>query len=161
MYHYTDGGLLNVWLVNGYNVKKTPFGEAVSFNDVDGLTQAICSSLTEKPAKLTGAEFRYIRSGGMLLSQPGLGKLMGIEGQSIARWEKSGQMPRWADKLVRLLYCAQVQGNEPICRVIERISTVEKLVKQKIVMQEDRGRWITRVQKEHDAVELAQKTPAD
>ena len=42
MYHYTDGGLRNVWLVNGYEVRKTPFGEAVAFHDGDGLTQAIC-----------------------------------------------------------------------------------------------------------------------
>jgi hypothetical protein len=27
MYHYTDGGLRNVWLVNGYEIKKTPYGE--------------------------------------------------------------------------------------------------------------------------------------
>ena len=29
MYHYTDGGLRNVWLVNGYEVRQTPFGEGV------------------------------------------------------------------------------------------------------------------------------------
>lgn len=146
MYHYTDGGLRNVWLVNGFEAKKTPFGEAVSFHDIDGLTQAICTALTEKSSKLTGAEFRYIRSGGMLLSQPSLGKLVGIDGQSIARWEKTGNVPRWADKLIRLLYCARVHGNEPICRVIERINTVERIVKQKIVVQKERGRWSPMVQ---------------
>jgi DNA-binding transcriptional regulator YiaG len=155
MYHYTDGGLRNVWLVNGFEVKQTPFGEAVSFHDIDGLTQAICTALTEKPSKLTGAEFRYIRSGGMLLSQPSLGKLIGIDGQSIARWEKTGNVPRWADKLLRLLYCARVQGNEPICRVIERINTVERIVKQRIVVQEERGRWSPTVQDEEAAAQAA------
>ena len=77
----------------------------------------------------------------MGLSQPVLGKLMGIDGQSIARWEKSGKVPRWADKLVRLLYAAQAQGNEPICRVMERIKTVERIVRQRIVVQEDHGHW--------------------
>ena len=33
-----DGGLRNVWLANGFEIKKTPFGDAVSFHDSDGLT---------------------------------------------------------------------------------------------------------------------------
>ena len=103
MYHYTDGGLRNVWLANGYVIKKTPYGEGVAFHNLDGLTRSICMALTRKASLLTGAEFRYIRSAGMLLSQPALGKLMGIDGQSIARWEKTSKVPRWADKLVRCL----------------------------------------------------------
>lgn len=141
MYHYTDGGLRNVWLVNGYDLKKTPHGEAVAFHNLDGLTRSICLALTRKAGLLTGVEFRYIRSAGMLLSQPALGKLMGIDGQSVARWEKTSKVPRWADKLVRLLYTAQVEGNEPIAKAVDRIKTVERLVKQKIVVKESRGRW--------------------
>ena len=135
MYHYTDGGLRNVWLANGYEIKKTPYGEGVAFHDLDGLTSSICIALTQKAGVLTGSEFRYIRSAGMLLSQPSMGKLMGIDGQSIARWEKTGKVPKWADKLVRLLYLAQAQGNEPIKAAVERVKTVERLVKQKIVLQ--------------------------
>ena len=141
MHHYTDGGLRNVWLANGYKIKKTPYGEAVAIHDGDGLTEAICIALTRKTGTLTGVEFRYIRSAGMLLSQPALGKLMGIDGQSIARWEKSGKVPRWADKLVRLFYGAHAHGNEPIRRAVARVKTVERLVKQRIVVQEDRGHW--------------------
>ena len=152
MYHYTDGVLRNVWLANGFEIKKTPFGDAVTFHDSDGLTQAICQALAGKIGILTGVELRYIRSAGMGLSQPALGKLMGIDGQSIARWEKSGKVPRWADKLVRLLYAGHAQGNEPICRVMERIKTVERIVKQRIVVQEDRGHWTPNVQESADAV---------
>ena len=140
MYHYTDGGLRNVWLANGFEIKKTPFGVAVTFHDSDGLRQAICQAWAAKIGVLTGVELRHIRSAGMGLSQPVLGKLMGIDGQSIARWEKSGKVPRWADKLVRLLYAAQAQGNEPICRVVERID------RQRIVVQEDHGHWTPSVE---------------
>jgi DNA-binding transcriptional regulator YiaG len=98
-------------------------------------------ALTRKASLLTGAEFRYIRSAGMLLSQPALGKLMGIDGQSVARWEKTSKVRRWADKLVRLLYTAQAEGNEPIAKAVERIKTVERLVKQKIIVKESRGQW--------------------
>ena len=150
MYHYTDGGLRNVWLANGYKIHKTPHGDAVSFQDGDGLTEAICIALTQKTGILTGVELRYIRSAGMLLSQPALGKLMGIDGQSIARWEKTGKVPRWADKLVRLFYGAHAQGNEPICRAVERVKTVERLVKQRIVVQEDHGRWKPSVESQEE-----------
>ncbi len=149
MYHYTDGGLRNVWLVNGYEIRKTPYGNGVAFHNLDGLTQSICTALTRKAAPLTGAEFRYIRSAGMLLSQPALGKLIGIDGQSVARWEKTSKVPRWADKLVRLLYVAQAEGNEPIAKAVERIRTVERLVKQKILVKESRGRWRTSLVEEH------------
>ena len=148
MYHYTDGGLRNVWLANGYEIKKTPYGEGVTFHNLDGLTESICIALTKKAGLLTGAEFRYIRSAGMLLSQPSLGKLMGIDGQSVARWEKTSKVPRWADKLVRLLYTAQAEGNEPIAKAVERIKTVERLVKQRIVVKESRGRWKPSLQDE-------------
>ncbi len=131
-----------MWLANGYEIKQTPYGEGVSFHNLDGLTQSICMALTNKASLLTGAEFRYIRSAGMLLSQPALGKLMGIDGQSVARWEKTSKVPRWADKLVRLLYTAQAEGNEPIAKAVVRIKIVERLVKQKIVVKESRGHWL-------------------
>jgi DNA-binding transcriptional regulator YiaG len=148
MYQYTDGGLRNVWLANGYEIKKTPFGEGVAFHNLDGLTTSICIALTKKAGVLTGSEFRYIRSAGMLLSQPALGKLMGIDGQSVARWEKTGKVPKWADKLVRLVYLAQAQGNEPISSAVERVKTVERLVKQRIVVKESRGQWKPSLQDE-------------
>lgn len=148
MYHYTDGGLKNVWLTNGYTVRQTPYGEAVSIHDVDGLTRAICLALTEKSGVLTGTEFRFIRQGGMLLSQPALGKMMGIDGQSVARWEKTGRVSKWADKLLRLLYVASAAGHEPICRAIERVRTVERLVKQRIVVEESKRGWKPELQDE-------------
>jgi DNA-binding transcriptional regulator YiaG len=148
MYQYTDGGLRNVWLANGYEIKKTPFGEGVAFHNLDGLTTSICIALTKKAGVLTGSEFRYIRSAGMLLSQPALGKLLGIDGQSVARWEKTGKVPKWADKLVRLVFLAQAQGNEPISSAVERVKTVERLVKQRIVVKESRGQWKPSLQDE-------------
>ncbi|MET3498135.1 hypothetical protein [Variovorax boronicumulans] len=154
MYHYTDGGLRNVWLANGYEIRKTPYGEAVAFRDADGLSRAICIALTSKAGTLTGAEFRYVRSGGMLLSQPALGKLIGADGQSVARWEKTGKVPRWADKLIRLLFAACNDGNEPISKAIERVKTVERLVKQKIVVKESQGHWTPKIKVESEKAEL-------
>lgn len=141
MYHYTDGGLKNVWLANGYQIVKTAYGEAVQFKDLDGLTRSICLTLAEKPSRLSGVEFRYIRAAGMLLSQTALGQLMELDGQTIARWEKSGRIPLWADKLLRLLYIAEANGEQPIAAVLERIRLVERLTCERIVAKTWRGQW--------------------
>lgn len=158
MYHYTFGGLRNVWLVNGYKVTKTPHGDAVAFTDGEGLDKAICSALASKEGMLTGAELRFLRLSGFMVSQPALGRLIGIDGQSIARWEKS-KLPRWADRLVRLLYSAKADGNQPICRAVERLQTVERLVKQRIVMREQQGEWVPKVK--DDTEQDAQPRPND
>ena len=155
MYHYTDGGLRNVWLANGYTKQKTPFGEGVAIQDIDGLTCAICTMLTKRAGVLTGAELRYLRTAGMLLSQPALGKLMGADGQSVARWEKTSKVPRMADKLARLLYVAHADGSVPIRRAVERIQTVERLTNQRIVIEELNGRWRSRVESAGEGKELA------
>jgi len=36
MYHYTDAGLKNVWLTNGYQQQNTPYGRVVAVQDVEG-----------------------------------------------------------------------------------------------------------------------------
>ena len=140
MYHYTDGGLKNVWLQNGFEIRSTPYGKGVAIHDVEGLTKAICLALAEKSSPLSGVEFRYIRSGGMLLSQAGLGTMMGADAQSIARWEKHGRLPKWADKMVRVLYMAHADGDQTIRSVVGRVSAVERLINQKIVVREVRNK---------------------
>lgn len=104
MYHYTDGGLRHVWLRNGYEMHETPHGKAVSFQDGDGLAS------------------------GYPMSLPSLAKLLGVDGQTVARWEKSGKVPKWADKLVRLLYTAHAGSHEAIQNVAARINDVDRQV---------------------------------
>jgi DNA-binding transcriptional regulator YiaG len=140
MFHYTDGGLKNVWLQNGFEIRKTPYGKGVAIHDIDGLTKAICLALTNRSSPLSGVEFRYVRSGGMLLSQAGLASMMGVDAQTVARWEKHGRLPKWADKLIRVLFIAHVDGDQAISSVMARISTVERLIHQNIVVREVRNK---------------------
>jgi putative transcriptional regulator len=151
MYHYTDGGLKNVWLVNGYTVHKTPYGDGVAIEDLDGLSAAICLALAKKLSPLTGTEFRYIRSAGMKQSQAGLAKLLGNNEQAVARWEKSGKVPRWADKLVRLLYLAHAEGSAPIASAVERINAIERAEKQKIVLRAAKSGWASKMETQEQA----------
>ncbi len=45
LYRFSDAGLKNVWLVNGYTIKRTRYGDAVAIQDVAGLTRVICRAL--------------------------------------------------------------------------------------------------------------------
>lgn len=141
MYHYTDGGLRNVWLRNGYTLYQTPYGKAVSFQDGDGLVRTVCLALARKSGRLTGTEFRYIRSSGFLMSQPSLAKLLGVDGQTVARWEKTGKVPKWADKLMRLLYEAHADGQETIRHAVARINDIDRLTNQRITLEATPQGW--------------------
>lgn len=125
MYHYTDGGLRNVWLINGYRVQQSPYGEAVAIDDQAGLTQTICTELTKKPSKLTGAEFRYLRNG-LMLSQPSLGQILGVSGQAVALWEKTGKVPKMADTMIRLIYTAHTNGDEQVKNIVTALNESER-----------------------------------
>lgn len=145
LYRFADGGLRNVWLANGYTVKRTSYGNAVAIEDIEGLTQVVCRALARKPGRLDGDEFRYLRLH-LRLSQKSLSKLFGNTEQSVANWEKRGRVPLWADKHIRLLWEAARDGDETVKRVVDRINEVERLIHQRIVIRETRRGWRSRVE---------------
>ncbi|MBK7001681.1 MAG: hypothetical protein IPH35_17395 [Rhodoferax sp.] len=60
MYHYTESGLQNVWLANGYKIRKCEDGDAVAIADVYGLNTVIGRHIATK-SYLSGKEFRFLR----------------------------------------------------------------------------------------------------
>ncbi|HEX7385828.1 MAG TPA: hypothetical protein VF285_00950 [Castellaniella sp.] len=132
MYHFTDGGLRNVYLVNGYETRNTPYGNAVSIEDVDGLTRAICKVLVRKKSNLTGAEFRYLRLA-LLMSQKDLGHALGRTDQSVAQWEKNSKVPKFANSMIRFIYTAHADGNERVKNIVQAINEADRDIY--IVMQ--------------------------
>jgi putative transcriptional regulator len=149
MYHYTDGGLRNVWLKNGYVEKQTPYGKAVAFQDIEGLTKAICLALVRRPGKLTGAEFRYVRCN-MLLSQKALGNMMGYTEQAIAKWEKTGKIPKAVEFFLRLVYLGKNDGNKRISTMIEAANIIDKVSNSKIIISESRRKWVSKIEQVED-----------
>ena len=153
MYRWDDLGLKNVWLENGYTLQDTAYGQTVSFEDLEGLTRAVCVALARKPGKLSGVEFRYVRQAGLRMSQPSLGKLIGIDAQSIARWEKSGKVPKWANRMIRVIFESHADGDATARRVVSRINDVDRLINQRIVLEQTSRRgWRARVNEEAMAV---------
>ena len=144
---FDDAGLQNVWLANGFVTKDTGYGSVEIINDVPGLTLAVCLALAGKIGRLSGAEFRYLRLH-LRLSQKSLAQCFSNTEQAIALWEKTGRVPLWADKHVRILWKAQEAGNESVKNVVDRINLIDQLVNQKIVVQETKRGWKGRVEDE-------------
>ena len=91
----------------------------------------------------------------MKQSQAGLAKMLGNNEQAVARWEKSGKVPRWADKLVRLLYLAHADGSVPIASAIERINAIERATKQMILLRTAKSGWASKVEQEDSRAHAA------
>lgn len=103
MYHYLESGLPNIYLANGYEWYDTPDGPAIAIHEAEALHLAIARTLVEHKPWLTGREVRFIRYY-LDLSQAQLGELLGVEDQSVRRWEKLLRVPRAADHAVRLVF---------------------------------------------------------
>ena len=114
MHHYRLSGLDYVYLVNGFTRHETEYGPGIAFDDLDGLHRAIGEDIITHRAHLSGAEVRFLRKE-MDLSQGGLAVGLGVDAQTVARWEK-GQtdVPGPADRLIRVLYREHVGGSPEI-----------------------------------------------
>lgn len=150
MYHYTDGGLRNVWLANGYKVLKTAHGEAVAIHDIEGLTDTLCKTFVQKPRPLSRTEFRYIRTSGLLLSQAALGAALGVDAQTVARWEKDKHIPKMADKMIRLIYLEHANGNVRLKSAFETLRAVERAMNgpqpTRVVVETKGEHWESRLE---------------
>lgn len=143
MYHYTESGLRNIWLANGYKVRETPHGKGVSFDNVEGLHREIGRWLCSYRPRLTGAEFRFLRHE-LDLSQAALAALLGNDAQSVALWEKGKvRVPAWADRLMRALYREHSGENVKIRKLIESIAELEaeKVKPVRFEARETRKGW--------------------
>jgi DNA-binding transcriptional regulator YiaG len=126
-YHYTECGLNNIHLLNGYKSIKTPRGDAISINDIDGLHRAIGLFLVTSKRDLSGEEVRFLRHE-MLMSQNTLAKLLGMSEQAIRRWEtgKVG-IPKPSESLLRLLYREHIHDKDgKISTMLKKIADLEE-----------------------------------
>lgn len=123
-YHYTRCGLDNVWLVNGYRIEDMgEYGQSVVVEHVENLERAIARRLTDLDRRLTGAEFRYLRT--MLdLSQTAMGRVLGKDGQTIARWEgrKRKPVPQDSDAAIRQRYRESIGVPSVFSRIQDRLA---------------------------------------
>lgn len=145
LYHYTECGMDNIYLANGYSFVDAPGGRQVKIKDIDGLHEAIGRMLVAEKKNLLGREIRFLRHE-MLMSQGNLARLLEVDEQTVARWEKGKtEIPKPAEALIRLLYREHV-GTDPerpseVRKALETIANLENEVDGKITLRRASNKW--------------------
>ncbi len=137
-YHYTECGLSNIYLINGYKIIETNQGKAVSINDIDGLHKAIGMLLVSSKKDFLGDEIRFIRHE-MLMSQDILAHLLGVSEQTIRRWENDKiNIPKPSESLLRLLYREKINNqHSKVSKILKEIANLEDQISDKKMLFED------------------------
>lgn len=141
MYHYTECGLANVWLANGYTEKQTVYGKAIAVTNADTLHKVLAQELMKKPSRLTGKEFRFLRVQ-LKLSQSATATMQGVSEQNVSLWERHGKVPKANDNLMRVLYMLHNSNDQFLHETFDRMMTVERLVYQRIVAHATDTGWL-------------------
>ena len=103
-HEYTECGLDNIFLLNGYEARHLDGEEFVAVTDVEGLHRAIGRHLVLHRKGLSPREIKFLRKT-MELTQAELAAKLGNDPQSVARWEKGVcEMPGAAEKLLRVVF---------------------------------------------------------
>lgn len=141
-YHYTDSGLDNVYLVNGFTIHKTKYGEGVSIEDTAGLHRVIARLLIEQPKPLIGAELRFLRLE-MDLSQARLAAILGSTEQNIRRWERARTKPIQgpADRFMRALYNEYIGGDGSLRHMVDRLAEFDQVQHAKVKLRWAKADW--------------------
>jgi putative transcriptional regulator len=145
-YHYTESGLDNVWLENGFKIETHKnYGELISITNPRGLHEFIGRWLVSQPRTLSGAEFRFLRTE-LDMSQRTLADVVGTNEQSIAKWEKARSKDvsnKAAERLLRLAYINYLDGKPEFSAVIDRITQLDaEIAELELRMKKaDNGAW--------------------
>jgi len=120
-YVYKISGLDDVILLNGFVREETDYGPGVSIENIDSLHEAIALRVISTKKALSPREFRFLRTE-MEMTQNELGDLLGIDGQTVARYEKAeSRISGPVDRLVRFLYVYRLLPAELQSQLVEKI----------------------------------------
>ncbi|TWB90452.1 DNA-binding transcriptional regulator YiaG [Bradyrhizobium macuxiense] len=141
-YHYTESGLDNIYLLDGFTIHKTPYGEGVAIQNTAGLHKAIGKYLVARPIPLNGAEVRFLRTE-MELTQRDLAGIIGATEQTLRLWEKNrGKfIPGTADRLLRALYSEFVGGDVHIRKMLERLADLDRQENGPTCFKKNNSNW--------------------
>ena len=127
---YHGAGLDGIYLCNGFTREKVDGEWFTHIEDIEGLHNAIALDLVAREAPLTSKEFRFIRHT-MDKTQAELAQAMGVDVQSVARWEKDKIAPGPADKWLRIMFIASIIGPERMAEYIREVQELKRLEAEK------------------------------
>jgi len=147
-FHYTACGLNNVYLLSGVKIDKDPvYGQIISIDRMQDLHKVIALQLTEPVHKLMGDEFRFLRKL-MGQTQSEVARIMKVDVQTIANYEKKGNIPGPSQQLMRILVLFNILPSSSGAKAAKSLVLDETVTQQ--LPQKDL-RKITQVWKEKAA----------
>jgi len=121
-FHYTGCGLSNAYLLNGYSFDDDG---NLFIEDIHGLHKAIGLSLVYKQTKLKASEIRFMRYY-LDWSQKTLGNHLGVDHQSVMRWESSKTLiPKPVERLLKAIFYEYIYGDQRFVDIIDEISDID------------------------------------
>lgn len=107
----------------------------------DGLNSAMASVLARKPGRLSGSEFRYLRSF-LGLSGRDLARLLGASPATVSRWEQeAAPVGTQVDKLMRVLAARHANDQKYWLPEIEAAAAGESAAPLRFTMTWASGAW--------------------
>jgi DNA-binding XRE family transcriptional regulator len=77
----------------------------------------------------------------MGMSQNGLGKALGVDEQTLAKWEKTGRVPKTADRFMRLFFLEAINHNVKIKDYVEQINQTDRDRNVELDLQQTNEGW--------------------
>ncbi|MDA9558251.1 helix-turn-helix domain-containing protein [Vibrio sp.] len=142
MYHYKECGLPYVYLTNGFTINKVEGEEFVSIDHLYELHALIGRNIVSQVRPISHQEFKFIRIE-LNMSQKALGNLLGVDTQTVARWEKGQSLiPRTADVTLRALYAELNDDDSQIGLLLNMLSDSEiESTMAKLYLEEQDNKW--------------------
>ena len=146
-FHYTESGLDNVWLTNGFDTETFgEYGSAVAVRQEKDLWRVLALGIVSQDTRMTGQELRFLRT---LLdwTQTNLGRHLGYgDGQTVAKWEKARHdaVPVIADTFVRTAYRESIGEPAMVVKTSGRLlelSTTPAASYQRVLEVSPSGEW--------------------
>tara|TARA_R110001583_G_C5373817_1_gene382986 strand:- start:6 stop:446 length:441 start_codon:yes stop_codon:yes gene_type:complete len=142
MYHYTECGLPNVYLKNGFTIEHIDGEDYTSIDDMNNLHVAIAQTIADSHTALRPAQFKFLRIE-LNLSQKMLGHRFGVSEQTIARYEKGkSDIPRTTDAALRSLFMEKLEKTNSVSYFLDLLSDSEaQQAAQEILLEEIDNHW--------------------
>jgi DNA-binding transcriptional regulator YiaG len=96
----------DIELEDGYLIEDTSFGETFAIEDQEGLERAIVRTFVFKEDGLTGAQVKAIRRA-LELTQQALAEALGVDRQTVLRWESEVSAPSRAEDFFIRFFAAE------------------------------------------------------
>lgn len=119
-HHYTECGLENVYLRNGFRKVEHNGSIVVVVEDPIGLHQAIGKRICGQRF-ISGDEFRFLRNE-MRMSQSRLGAVLGVSENMVSLWERRSAIPKQAVAMLKAMYSEHIKVSYKITALLDVVS---------------------------------------